>query len=191
MSQHDFTVGRGETFQPVFQWGSATLTSIPITAISQAAPAVVTASGHGVPPDWEVAVASAKGMTQINAVGYPPRGRDWHRATVLTDNTVALRDVNSADFSAYTSGGFLVYGTPVDLTSVTAVMTIRDAPTDGAVVLELTSGAGITIDPATKTITATIETSALSWASGYYSLLVADTSTGKTTQLAEGGISIL
>ena len=191
MSQHDFTVGAGETFQPVFQWGSTTLTSIPITGITQAAPAVVTAPGHGVPPDWEVAVASAKGMTQINAVGYPPRGRDWHRATVLTDDTLALRDMNSADFSAYASGGFLVYGTPVDLTSVTAVMTIRDAPSDGAVLLELVSGTGIVIDTAAKTITATIETAALTWASGYYGLLVSDASTGKTTQLAEGWVFIL
>ncbi len=191
MIQHDFTAGKGETFQPVFQWGSTTLTSIPITAISQSAPAVVAASGHGVPPDWEVAVVSAKGMTQINAVGYPPRGRDWHRATVLTDNTVALRDVNSADFSAYTSGGFLVYGTPVDLTSVAVVMTVRDAPTDGAVLLELTSGAGIAVDTAAKTITLTIETVALTWATGYYVLDVTDTSTDKTTQLAFGVISII
>lgn len=189
LDHRDFCVSAGETFVPTIRWGLATLLSFPITAISQAAPVVVTAVGHQVPSGWSVAVVSAKGMTQINATRYPPQGADWHSATTLTANTVSINDINSADFSAYTSGGFLVYNTPVTLTGMTAVMTIRDAPDDGTVLMTLTEIAGITLDNSAKTIVPKFATAGLTWTTGYYDLELTDTS-GTVVQLVNGVITI-
>lgn len=188
-NNQDFCVGAGETFQPVIRWGSGVLTSKPITGISQAAPVVVTAVGHAVPDGWQVAVVSAKGMTQINAAKFPPTGKDLHKATVLTVDTVQLNAVNAADFSAYTSGGFLVYNTPVILTGMTARMIIRDAPNTGTILATLTEIAGIVLNNTAKTITPTLATALLTWTTGYYDLELTDTSS-KVTQLLTGTISI-
>jgi len=191
LNRQDFTVGAGETFQPILRWGSEVFLSKPITAISQAAPVVVTAVGHGIPDGWRVAVVSAKGMTQINAQNFPPTGTDWHKATVLTADTIQLNKVNSADYAAYTSGGFLVYNTPVALAGMTGVMTIRDAPLTGTVLATLTSSpaAGLTLNDTTKQILPVLATAALTWAVGYYDLELTD-SGGKVVQLLTGTITI-
>lgn len=190
-NKQDFCVGAGETFQPILRWGSEVLISKPITAISQAAPAVVTAVGHAVPDGWRVSVVSAKGMTQINAKEFPPRGTDWQKATVLTADTVQLNRVNSADYTAYSSGGFLVYNTPVTLAGMTGVFTIRDAPLTGTVLATLTStpAAGLTLNDTTKQILPVLATAALTWNTGYYDLELTD-SGGKVTQLLTGVITI-
>lgn len=187
--EQDFCVRKGETFAPVIRWGSGVLASKPITAITQAAPAKITALGHGVPPGWQVAVVSAGGMHKINAKKYPPAGADWHPATVVDANTISLNDVNSASYPAYTSGGFLVYATPVVLAGMTAVMTVRDAPLTGAVLLALTNMSGITLDTANYTITPKFETAPLAWSQGFYDLELTDTA-GKVTQLLTGTITI-
>lgn len=171
----DFCVSTGETFMPVIRWATEELTGIPITAISQTAPVAITAIGHAVPPDWDVAVVSAQGMTQINSTRYPPKGADWHAATILNDNTISINDVNSADFSAYTSGGFLVYYIPMNLTGITASMVIRDAPDTGTVLTTLTDAMGtIAIDLVNKTIVPRLETAGLTWNTGYYTLAMTD-----------------
>jgi hypothetical protein len=190
-NRQDFCVGSGETFQPILRWGSEVLISKPITAITQAAPAVVTAVGHVVPDGWRVAVVSAKGMTQINAKNFPPTGVDWQKATVLTADTVQLNKVNSADYAAYLSGGFLVYNTPVTLAGMTGVFTIRDAPLTGTILATLTStpAAGLTLNDTTKQILPVLATAALTWSTGYYDLELTDAG-GKVTQLLTGTITI-
>lgn len=192
IAYYDFEVGAGATFQPVFRWGTDELISKAITAITQAAGAVVSCAAHGVPDGWPVAVVSAKGMTEANATRYPPRGADWHAATVVTSGTVQLNDLNTADFPAYTSGGFLVWNTPVDLAAVKATLTIRDAPVTGTVLATLTStpAAGIVLNNTDKTITATLATAALTWTLGYYDLEVDDGS-GKIDQIVTGTIAIV
>ena len=187
----DFSVRTGATFNVVFQCGTGELTTVPITAITKAAPAVVTAAAHGMPDLWEASVVSAGGMTRISAENYPPRGQDWRRAKATSSSLITLLDCNSADFAAYTSGGFLVYSTPMVLTSVTAVLTIRDAPLTGNILATLTSSpaAGLTIDTTAKTVTALLATAGLTWSTGYYDLELTD-STGKVTQPATGTITI-
>jgi hypothetical protein len=190
-AKQDFCVGAGETFQPVIRWSTDVLSSKAIVAISQAAPAVVTAVAHGIPDGWQVAVVSAKGMTQINAKEFPPRGADWQKGTVLTVDTVQLNKVNSADFAAYTSGGFIVFNTPVSLAGATGVFTIRDAPSGGMVLATLASSpaAGLTLNDTTKTITPVLATAALTWTVGYYDLEITD-STGRVWQVLDGTITI-
>lgn len=189
IDHRDFCVSAGATFLPTVRWATDILQSFPITGITQAAPVVVTAVGHVVPDGWDVAVVSAKGMTQINATRYPPQGADWHPATVLSANTLSVNDINSADFSAYTSGGFLVYATPVTLTGMTARMIIRDAPVDGTVLMTLTEVAGITLDNTAKTIKPKFDTALLAWTTGYYDLELTDAA-GTVVQLMSGVITI-
>ena len=128
-------------------------------------------------------------MSQINATKYPPIGSDLHSATVIDANTIQLNDVSSAAFTAYTSGGFLVYTTPTILTGMTAVMTIRDAPLNGNVLTTLTSTTGITIDTVGMTINPVLSTTGLTWTSGFYDLAMTD-SLGDVTQLLIGTITI-
>lgn len=187
----DFCVRAGVTFEAVFQCATDELTTVAITAITKAAPPVITAAAHGMPDAWEAAVASAGGMRQINTENYPPRGRDWRRARSASANTVELPDCNSTEYTTYTSGGFLVYSTPKSLASATARMIIRDAPIDGTILATLTSSpaAGLTVNDSAKTIAAVLATAALTWSTGYYDLEVTD-SAGVITQPATGTITI-
>lgn len=187
--RRDFTVAAGETFLPTIRWATEQVAGKAISAISQTAPAVVTAVGHSVSVGWPVAIVSAKGMTQINASRYPPKANDWHSATVLTADTIKLNDVNSADFTAYLSGGFLVYQIPMSLVGVTARLVISDAPTGGTVLATLTQLAGITLSTTDFTIIPRLETAALTWTTGYYDLELTD-ATGIITQLLSGVIAI-
>jgi hypothetical protein len=78
-------------------------TDATVTAISQANPAVVTASSHGFSTGDEVHIDEVVGMTQINNFIY--------KITVINANTFSIKysfndtNVNSTGFTAYTSGG--------------------------------------------------------------------------------------
>lgn len=186
----DFCVSAGATFHPTVRWGTDELSAVPITAISQTAPAVITAPGHGVPPGWPVAVVSAHGMSQINATRYPPQGADWHRATIVSADQVAFNDVNSADFSAYASGGFLVFSTPMALDGMTLGMSVYDNPNHtGTPLVTLAQGVGIFVDPHDLTIIPELQTAGLAWNLGYYVLDATD-SGGVVTRLLTGTITI-
>lgn len=189
IERQDFCVAAGETFLPVIRWALSTLDSYAITAITQAAPAVVTMTSHAIPDGWPVAVVSAKGMTQINGKHYPPIQSDMHYATVVSGTQVSLNDVNSADFNAYTSGGFVVLNTPVDMTGATALMRVYDAPVGGTLLMTLTNVSGITINNTDRTIRPRIDTSAVTWTTGYYDLEMTDAG-GVVTQLLAGSITI-
>lgn len=188
---YDYNIFAGATWNPVFRYASSTLVSKAITGITKAAPMVVTAVGHSLPDGWPAAVVSAGGMTQANATRYPPQGLDWKAGTVLTTDTVAFNKVNSSDYTAYTSGGFLVYYTPADLSTVTAcVLNIYDNPEHtGTPLATLSIGSGIALDNVAKTITGTLATAALTWTTGYYELLVT-LATGRIVQLLKGTITI-
>jgi hypothetical protein len=189
IDRRDFVVAAGETFLPTIRWATEVLNGVAITAITQAAPAVVTAVAHGVPNGWPVAIVSAKGMTQINSPRYPPNASNWHSATVMSVDTIKLNDVNSADFTAYLSGGFLVYNVPHTLSGMTVRMIIQDAPVNGTVLATLTIGSGITVDTSLFTITPRLETAALAWTVGYYDLEITD-GASVIVQLISGTITI-
>jgi hypothetical protein len=154
----DFTIYQGSTLQLPVRWESDTIEYRPITAISKSAPVVITAVGHGIPTGWWVTINSVKGMTQINAVNTPPRDADYKQVTVLTNDTVSLNQVNSLNYSAYTSGGAIQFNAPVDMTGYEARMMIRRKLKDTEIIETLTStdvrlpAAGITIDNTDKII---------------------------------------
>lgn len=190
----NITIRKGETFSKVCRWESAPLISKAITGITKAAPAVVTAVGHGVPDGWRVAVVGAQGMTEINALSYPPKANEFRKSILLTADTVELNEVSSAEYTAWTSGGFLVYYTPVDLSGFTARMDIRrTVASDDAEVSLTTENGGIALDNALKTITITIEATAtddLDFASGVYDLEMVS-GAGVVTMLLAGSVAVV
>jgi hypothetical protein len=172
-ANYDVTICKGKTFNHVLRWSSSEYVYKVITSITQAAPAVITAVGHGVPEGWPVAVTAVKGMLQINAKNAPPLPHEYTAATVLSTDTIGLNAVNAALFKPYTSGGVLQYRTPVDLSGYTARMSIKDR-TGGTELLRLdTTNGRIELDNTAKTITLTIDaddTADIDWRRGVYDL---------------------
>lgn len=167
------TIVQGSTFQQVLRWESPTFVYKQITGITQAAPAVITATGHGVPDGWRVAIVSVKGMTEINALNNPPKESEYRKATLLDANSIELNSVNAAEFTPYASGGYVQYRVPVDLSGYSARMDIRDK-IGGTLLQELDSSTGeILLDNTLKTITLFLEaavTEAITWKKGVFDL---------------------
>lgn len=191
-SKLDLTIRRGETFTRVVRWEAMPVVFKAISGITQAAPAVVTANGHGIPDGWRVAIVSVKGMTQINAESDPPTAADYHKVKVLTANTLQLEGVNTSLFKPYTSGGYLQFNTPVDLSGCTARMQIKDK-VGGTVLKSLTTeNGGITLDNTLKTITINIsaaDAAAFTWTKAVYDLEMVSTG-GVVTALLEGTVKV-
>lgn len=197
---------KGKTFSRVIRWAAAPYLYKPITAITQAAPVAITSAGHGIPDGWQVAVVSVKGMTQINAV-IPTDPRAFssvsHKATASDANTVTINDINSAGYSAYTSGGYIQLLSPVDMSGYTARMSIKDrvggtelfrldTTSDVAVLPYTHDQPRIVLDNANKTITLTIhaeDTAAMTFSKGVYDLELVS-STGVVDLLLSGNITV-
>lgn len=122
----DLTILRGKTFDLPIKWETDVFSYAAITGITNSAPCIVTAPSHGVPDGWRVALVSVKGMTQINAKNSPPKDSDYIVAKLLTSSTVELNTVNSANYKPWTSGGYLQFHAPQDLTNYAARMSIKD-----------------------------------------------------------------
>ena len=68
-----------------------------ITGITQANPAVVTSTGHGLATGAEIEITGVVGMTEVNGNTY--------RITAIDGNSFRLEGEDSTGFTAYTSGG--------------------------------------------------------------------------------------
>ena len=130
----------------------------PITGISIASGAPrLTVVGHGCPNGWPTTVTLVKGMAAINAKNAEPKGADYRVTTVIdTDtleyNAVSPVDDNGREWPAYTTGGFVQWYAPFDLTGKSASMVIYDKK--GGAVLASTEAAHAPLD----VITATVDT---------------------------------
>lgn len=192
----NIVIEQGKTLSQVVRWESQPIVYKPITVITQAAPVRITATAHGLPDGWRVAVVSVKGMTQINAASTPPKDKDYHQATVIDANIVELNDVNAADFKPYVSGGYLQFNSPVDLTGFTARLTIKDK-VGGTELFKLLTTPGlsdgtITLDIVESSITLTVSatlTAALTWKKGVYDLEL-ESATGEVTALLTGTVTV-
>lgn len=191
-TKHDIVIQQGKTFNQVVRWESTPIVYKAISAITQAAPVQITATAHGVPAGWRVAVVSVKGMLQINAKNPTPRPSDYHPATVVSANAITLNDVNSADYTAYQSGGYLQYNTPVDMAGFTGRMTIKDK-VGGTVLETLTTANGkIVLDNTAKTITILLDavtTAAYPWTVGVYDLEMVSAG-GVVTAILSGRVTV-
>ena len=68
-----------------------------ISAITQANPAVVTATAHGLADGDKIYIDNVAGMTQVNGLVFTVAGK--------TTNTIQLSGINSSGYGSYTSGG--------------------------------------------------------------------------------------
>ena len=202
---NDIELIAGKSLALPLQWMSDEFSYRPISAISLAdGPPRITATGHGVPPDWPVAITRVVGMRQINAQNNPPSDSDYIKAKLISANVIELNGVDATGFGAYESGGFIQYRTPVDLDGFQARLQIRDRKAGSVLLFEMTTENGlIDIDNANKLITLYFDSEdfdALTWAKGYYELeLYQDVTrtvgavtktTEEVTQIAEGKITI-
>ena len=188
----NLTFNQGKTFSLALRWETGPINYKAITAITQTAPARVTAPSHGIPDGWRVAIVSVKGMTQINAENAPPRPKDHHKATVVDSNTIEFNDINAAEFKAYQSGGYLQFNTPVSMVGMTARMSVKDKA-GGTQLLSLTTEDDrIVIDDAAKTITLNLsaaDTALITWKRGVYDLELVSAD-GEVTGLLSGEVTV-
>lgn len=187
----NLTIRQGETFTRIIRWETLPFVYKAITAIQQSAPARVTATGHGLKTGWRAAIINVRGMRQINAQNDPPRDSEFMPVTYVDDNTVTFNKVSSADYSAYASGGYLMYYTPVDLAGYTARLTIKDR-VGGTVLLQLTSPTDIVLDNTEHTITVTVSataTAGLAFTKGVYDLEMVSP-TGTVTTVFSGNVAV-
>ena len=190
----DLTISQGRTFSLALRWESPPVVYKAITAIMQSAPARLTVPLHGLPDGWRVAITNVKGMADINSTANSLNSRDYHQATVLDANTIEINDINAAGFKPYVSGGYIQYGTPVDLTAFKARMSIKNK-VGGTELFSLTTENGrIAIDAAAKTITLNIDaadTALLTWTSGVYDLeLISGAVPPVVTALLSGRVTV-
>lgn len=135
---------KGSTYKDVLRWGSSKKKYVPITAIANSAPCVITCPGHGIPNGWGFQVESAKGMKELRGLSLV--------AEVVDENTIIAVNTNALEFSTYVSGGVIAYNEPVNLNGYSARMHIRES-FPGPIVASLTSDGGeIVIDPVNFTI---------------------------------------
>ena len=196
--EKDLEVRQGKTLTHVLRWGSPRFGYKPITGITQSAPCLITAVGHGIPDGWRVAVVSVKGMTQLNAKKAPPDSDEYHSATVADADHIEQNKVNASEFSPYVSGGFLQYQIPVDLTGFTARMKIKNK-VGGAILASTEAGdtplntISVVIDPVAFTITVTISataTAAVVGKKGVYDIELVSAG-GVVTELLKGRIIVV
>ena len=195
----DIEIKQGKTFSLLLLWQREPIIRKAITGISYASGAPrLTVIGHGCPDGFDAAVTLVKAPKQINAANTPPRDSDYHKVTVIDANTVEFNEVDPVDHNgnewpAYTSGGFLQYFTPVDLTGYTARMAIKDKK-GGTVLMSLTTENGrIAIDEAAHTVTMSItaeDTADIDWKKGVYDLEMVSP-TGVVTSPLTGDVSVV
>lgn len=177
---------QGSTFEEVLRWASSTKVYKSITDITKAAPAVVTAAGHGMPAGWRFKITNVVGMKEINS------DSEFHLASEVTSDSITINSLNTLGYTAYQSGGVVEYMLPVSLTGYTARMQLRPKLASEEILLELTTeNGGIELDPAASTIkiiASAAQTQALTFSSCVYSLEMVKS--GKVTQLVSGSISL-
>ena len=146
----NYKVYQGSTFNELYRWESETKVYEPITAISKSAPCVITTQNPTqIPVGWRARVVGAGGMREVNQ----PNPDDYYIVTGATGSTVTFNQVNSLQYTAYTSGGVLEYNQPVDLTGYNARMQIRETVDSDVVLHEATTQNGqIILNNTYKTI---------------------------------------
>lgn len=117
-----------------------TMAFAPISTMAQTAPLRVTSTGHGILDNWRAAVVDAKGMTEMNAADSASiRDGELHKITVVDANTIEFDSISAAGFRAYTSGGYLAFYAPKDLSGYTAARMDLKTRAGGDVILALST----------------------------------------------------
>lgn len=186
-----YKIYQGSTFNETLRWESETKQYAPISAITNAAPCVITTSlAHGVPLNWRVRVTGVNGMKDINTISED----SYYLVTGKTTNSLTLNQVNSAAYGAYVSGGIVEYNTPIPITGYSAQMQIRETLESTTILHEMsTANNGIVIDPVNFTISLKISaavTRTFDFDSAVYSCELTDNQ-GNTIPFLSGSISLV
>lgn len=138
-----------------------------ITSIIAGAPVRVVVPGHGLAGTWPVWFSGVLGLPALNRDIASARP---HRATVIDADTLEINAIDATDTRP--SGGRLVYSPPVDLTGVRARLQVRASVEAPAVLLELSTDDGITIDGPglVRRHLSAERTAAQRWSRGVYDL---------------------
>jgi hypothetical protein len=189
----DWTIYQGRTFKRIVRWETTPTVFKPITGISRTAPVVVDCVGHGLKSGWYMAITDVFGMTEINAPANSPRSGDYKQVTVIDADSFSINDLSSAQFSTYTSGGYVRYNTPKSLAGAVARLHIRNR-VGGTLLLDLTSTTGeIVLSDLDHMIVVTITddvTKLMTYTKGVYDLEIED-STGETYVLLVGSVVVV
>lgn len=193
MSTLDIIIEQGATFKPVLRYEQPQFTVKPITAITKSGQAVVTAALHGLTVDWPVWIVNVVGMEQINhRPENLPVSSKAYQAYFVDANSLRLNK-DTSRFLPYVSGGELLYHPPVDLTTYTARMQIRDTVDSITTLVSLTTeNGGITLGGVAGTISLLITaaaTAALTFGTAVYDLEVV-TAGGIVTRLFSGAVAL-
>jgi hypothetical protein len=186
-------IRKGETFRRVLRPTAKPYIYKPITAITKSAPVTITAPNHGLVSGQLVAIVSVKGMVEINSPldsNGEPELTAYRKVTVVDANTITINDINSSDFGTYTSGGYLQFFTPIDMTGCKARRSIKDRE-GGTLLLSLTTeNGGLVIDNTAHTITEIIPasvTETLTWSRGVSDLELVNTVSGEVSKIITHG----
>lgn len=187
---------RGKTLSLVIRWEQRTpIISKAITAISFATgfPRLTVAS-HGIPDGWRSAVVRVAAPKEINSKNDIPRTSDLRETTVIDANTIEYNGLvpvtDGRDWSAYTTGGFVQYHTPKDLTDYEIRVKVKDR-VGGTVLLSTELGdAPLNVitavaDNATKSITIEIpalDAEGITWSKGVWEV-EGESSTGRVESI--------
>lgn len=186
----NYKIYQGSTFQESYRWESQTKVYVPIASISKSAPCVITTtSAHNLPTGWRLRVTGAGGMKELNNAA-----ESYHLATDTTSSTITLNQVNSLQYTAYTSGGVVEYNQPVSLVGYLARMQIRETVDSPAVIYSGTSTAGdIVLDTVLNSIQLTIPasvTQTFQFSTAVYSLELFD-NTGLVVPFLAGNLTLV
>lgn len=125
MADKEILIQKGKTFSLIVRWETEPIIRKAITGISLATGAPrLTVNAHGAPDGWRGMPYAVEGMKPLNDIGY-------QSMTVIDANTIEFNSVTPVDdngrvWSAYTSGGFLMFYTPQSLFGYTARIDIKD-----------------------------------------------------------------
>jgi hypothetical protein len=187
----NYKIYQGTTFRETFRWESQTKGYANISGITKTAPCVITTqNNHTIPINWRIRVVGAGGMKELNIVSE----EDYHLVTAVTGNTLTLNQVNSTNYTAYTTGGVIEYNVPIPLVGYSAQMQIRETVDSNTTILELTNtNGGIILDTTNYTISISIaaaQTRAFTFPTAVYSLELTDSS-GVVTTLVTGNLTLV
>ena len=186
----NFKIYQGSTFEEVFRWETKTKVYVPITSITKSAPCVITTEyPHNLPLGWRFKVVGAGGMKEINSTQ-----DTYFTATGISTNTITVNEINSLQYSAFTSGGVVEYNSSANLDDLKGRMQIRKSVDSTEVIHEATfSNQEINIDNVSKTIKLKLSagtTAGFSFSTAVYSLELYD-SVGGVIPFLQGNLTLV
>ena len=184
----NYKMYQGSTFAEVLRWESSNRKYVNITAIAKSAPLVITTEAHTIPNNWRVKITSVNGMKEVNDT------ENYIVAKVLSANSLELNSINSLSFTTYTSGGVVEYNEPIDLSTYTARMQIREKLDSPDVIYELTTeNDGIVLNTTDYTINLNIPasvTETFDFKKAVYSIELVNADNNSVVTFVQGTISL-